>query len=194
MLSWWDYGKSSLTNLSGMPLAPWEVLWVYQANWSVAWAFTRFDIVKIWARHCSCVLVCVVECITKNSIAIAVIDQSAIRGLKRSLLAGLDGRVAYERLDACDGSNLQSSWIVYQLALLSNWLRSARIVYQWMYVIKLIAISLDCVSMDVDSGFNDGFVGGFHGWFNGRSNSQSNLAVLGYQPQQSVWQLRREAK
>jgi hypothetical protein len=55
-----------------------------------------------------------------------------------------------------------------------------------MYVIKLIAISLDCVSMDVDSGFNDGFVGGFHGWFNGRSNSQSNLAVLGYQPQQSV--------
>ncbi len=30
----------------------------------------------------------------KNSIAIAVINQRAIRGLKRSLLAGLDGRVA----------------------------------------------------------------------------------------------------
>ena len=48
----------------------------------------------------------------KNSIAIAVINQSAIRGLKRSLLAGLDGRVAYECLDACDGGNLQLARIV----------------------------------------------------------------------------------
>jgi hypothetical protein len=38
----------------------------------------------------------------------------------------------------------------------------------------LIAISLDCVSMDVDGDFNGGFDGGF------------DLAVLGYQPQQSI--------
>ncbi len=42
----------------------------------------------------------------KNSIALAVINQSAIRGLTRSLLGGLDGGVAYERLDVCDGGNL----------------------------------------------------------------------------------------
>jgi hypothetical protein len=48
----------------------------------------------------------------KNSIAIAVINQSAIRGLKRSLLAGLDGGVAYKCLDLRDGSNLQLAWIV----------------------------------------------------------------------------------
>ncbi len=107
----------------------------------------------------------------KNSIALAVIDQSAIRGLKRSFLAGLDGGVAYERLDACDGGNLQLARIVYQLALLSNRLRSARIMYQWMYVVELIAISSDHVSMDVDSGFNNRFNGEFHcrfnGWFDG---------------------------
>jgi hypothetical protein len=45
-------------------------------------------------------------------------------------------------------------------------------------VIKLIAISSDCASMDFDGGFD----GGFDGWF--------YLAVLGYQPQQSVRQLR----
>ncbi len=39
--------------------------------------------------------------------------------------------------------------------------------------------------MDVDGGFNGGFDGGFDGWF--------NLTVLGYQPQQSIWQLRQEA-
>jgi hypothetical protein len=49
-------------------------------------------------------------------------------------------------------------------------------------IIKLIAISLDCVSMDVDGDFNGGFDGGF------------DLAVLGYQPQQSIQQLRQEAK
>ncbi len=43
----WGCSKSSLINLSGMPSAPREVLWVYQANWGVAWAFIRFDIVKI---------------------------------------------------------------------------------------------------------------------------------------------------
>jgi hypothetical protein len=127
-----------------------------------------------------------------------VINQSAIRGLKRSLLAGLDGGVAYEHLDACDGSNLQLAWIVYQLALLLNWLQSAWIVYQWMYVIELIVISSDCVSMDVDSGFDDRFDGEFNGRFKGRFDggfdSWFNLAVLGYQPQQSIWQLRWEAK
>jgi hypothetical protein len=71
-----------------------------------------------------------------------VIDQSAIRGLKRSLLAGLDGGVAYKRLDAHDGSDLKLAWIVYQLTLLSNWLQSARIMYWWLYIAKLIAIRI----------------------------------------------------
>ncbi len=39
--------------------------------------------------------------------------------------------------------------------------------------------------MDVDGGFNGGFDGGFNSWF--------HLAVLGYQPQQSIRQLRQEA-
>ncbi len=39
--------------------------------------------------------------------------------------------------------------------------------------------------MDVDGGFNGGFNVGFDGWF--------NFAVLGYQHQQSVQQLRQEA-
>ncbi len=130
----------------------------------------------------------------KNSIALSVINQSAIRGLKRRLLAGLDGGMAYECLDACDCGNLQLDWIVYHLASSSNWLQSAWIVYRWMYVIKLVMISLDRVSMDVDSGFDDRLDGGSHGWFNSRFDSQFNLAVLGYQPQQSVWKLIPEAK
>jgi hypothetical protein len=74
-------------------------------------------------QHCSCVLTCAIECIAKESIAIACvmensittawINQNVINGFKRSLLAGLDGGVAYERLDAHDGCNLQSAWIVY---------------------------------------------------------------------------------
>jgi hypothetical protein len=103
----------------------------------------------------------------KNSIAIAVINQSVIRGLKRSLLAGLVGGVAYKCLDARDGSNLQLAWIVYWLASSSNWLWSAWIVYQWMYIVKSIAISSDHVSMDVNGGFYGGFDGGFDGGFKG---------------------------
>jgi hypothetical protein len=57
-------------------------------------------------------------------------------------------------------------------------------------VVKLITISSDCVSIDVDGGFdgrlNSWFYGGLNGWF--------DLAVLGYQPQQSFRQLRQEAK
>ncbi len=45
-------------------------------------------------------------------------------------------------------------------------------------VAKLITISSDCVLMDVEGGFGGGFGGGFDGRF--------HLAVLGYQPQQSV--------
>ncbi len=41
--------------------------------------------------------------------------------------------------------------------------------------------------MGIEGGFNGGFDGGFNGGFDG----QFHLAVLGYQPQQSVWQLRR---
>jgi hypothetical protein len=61
-------------------------------------------------------------------------------------------------------------------------------------VIELIAISLDRALMDVKGAFDGGFDGGFNGWFNGGFNSGFNggfygwfhLAVLGYQPQQSV--------
>jgi hypothetical protein len=42
-------------------------------------------------------------------------------------------------------------------------------------VVKSIAISLDCVLMDVDGDFNNGFDRGFDGWF--------YLVVLGYRPQ-----------
>ncbi len=42
-------------------------------------------------------------------------------------------------------------------------------------VVKLIAISSDCVSMDVNGGFDGGFDGGF--------SSQFHLALLGYRPQ-----------
>jgi hypothetical protein len=42
-------------------------------------------------------------------------------------------------------------------------------------IVKLIAISSGCVSMDVDGGFDSGFDGGFDGQF--------HLAMLGYQPQ-----------
>jgi hypothetical protein len=49
-------------------------------------------------------------------------------------------------------------------------------------VVKSIEFSSDCVSMDVD--------GGFDGWLNGRFDGgfdrQFNLAVLGYQPQQNI--------
>ncbi len=100
-----------------------------------------------------------------------MINQSLIRGLKRSLLAGLDGRVAYERLDACDGENLQSARIVYPLSSSLNWLQSAQIMYWWMYIVESIAISSDCVSKDVDSDFDDRFAGGFDGRFNGRFDS-----------------------
>jgi hypothetical protein len=51
--------------------------------------------------------------------------------------------------------------------------------------------------MDVDSGFNCGFNGafdsGFDGGFNSGFDSPFHLTMLGYQPQQSVQQLRREA-
>jgi hypothetical protein len=43
--------------------------------------------------------------------------------------------------------------------------------------------------MDVDSGFDIRIDGGFDGGFDG----PFHLAVLGYQPQQSIWQLRQEA-
>jgi hypothetical protein len=52
--------------------------------------------------------------------------------------------------------------------------------------------------MDVDGGFdgrlNGQFDGGFYGWFDGGFDGWLNLAALGYQPQQSVQQLRQEAK
>jgi hypothetical protein len=96
--------------------------------------------------------------------------------------------VAYKCLDARDGGN--SVW----LGLYINW-HCCRIDCNQLglcideYIVKLIAVSLDRVSMDVDSGFDGGFDGGFDDGFDG----QFHLAVLGYQPQQSVPQLSREA-
>ncbi len=58
-------------------------------------------------------------------------------------------------------------------------------MYRWMYIVESIAISSDHVSMDVDGGFDGGFDSGFDSWL--------HLAVQGYQPQQSIWQLRQEA-
>ncbi len=43
--------------------------------------------------------------------------------------------------------------------------------------------------MDVNGGFDSGFDGGFNSGFDG----WFHLAVLGYQPQQSIQQLRQEA-
>ncbi len=54
------------------------------------------------------------------------------------------------------------------------------------YIVKLIAISSDHVSMDVDGSFDGGFDGGFNGGFDSGFDGQFYLAVLGYQPQQSV--------
>ncbi len=108
---------------------------------------------------------------------IAGIGQSAIRGLKCSFLASLDGGVAYKCLDACDGSNCN------QLGSYINW-HHCQIDCNQLglcideYIFKLIAISLDRVWMDVDGGFDGLFDGGFDGRF--------DLAVLGYGPQQSI--------
>jgi hypothetical protein len=92
--------------------------------------------------------------------------------------------VAYKRLDAHDGGNWN------RLGLYINWHHCQINCNQLRlrineYIVELIAISLDRVSMDVHSGFDGGFTGGFDGW--------SHLAVLGYQPQQSVQQLRQKA-
>jgi hypothetical protein len=121
-----------------------------------------------------CVLVRAIECIAKNSITIAVIDQSAIRGLKRSLLTGLDGGVAYKCLDLHEGGNLQSAWIVYQFALLSNQLQTARIVYRWMSTVVSMVGSM--VSLTGGS-----MVGSMVG-----STVGSTVCVLGCRPQQNV--------
>ncbi len=48
--------------------------------------------------------------------------------------------------------------------------------------------------VDVDNRFDVWFDGRFNGQFDGWFDSWFDLAELGYQPQQSVWQLRQEAK
>jgi hypothetical protein len=88
--------------------------------------------------------------------------------------------VAYKCLDACDGGNCDQLGLYIDrhcCQIDHNQLRSCIDEY----IVKSIAISLDRVSMDVNSGFDGGFDGRFH------------LAMLGYQPQQSIQQLRREA-
>jgi hypothetical protein len=69
------------------------------------------------------------------------------------------------------------------------------------YIVESIVISSDCISMGIDGGFNGGFDGGLvsgfgggsGGGFCGGSFNQFHLAMLGYQPQQSIRQLRWEA-
>ncbi len=81
----------------------------------------------------------------------------------------------------------------------SNWLQSTRIVD----VDNRFDVRFD-VWFDVQfdgwfDGWFDGqfevqFNGRFDGRFDGQFEGQFNLTVLGYQPQQSIWQLRQEAK
>jgi hypothetical protein len=78
--------------------------------------------------------------------------------------------VANKRLDAHDGGNSN------QLGLYIDWHycqidRNQLGLCVDEYIVESIAISSDCVLMDVDGGFDSGFDGGF------------DLAVLGYQPQ-----------
>jgi hypothetical protein len=54
------------------------------------------------------------------------------------------------------------------------------------YIAKLFVISLNRISRGINGGFDSGFDGGF----DGGSFNQFHLAVLGYQPQQSIRQLR----
>ena len=108
--------------------------------------------------------------------------------------------MAYKCLCACDGGDCN------RLGLYINWHRRQIDCNQLEscideYIVKLIAISSDHVSMDVDSGFDGGFNGGFGSGFDGGFDDgfdsgfdgQVHLAVLGYQPQQSIRQLRRDA-
>ncbi len=97
--------------------------------------------------------------------------------------------MAYKRLDAHDGGSCD------QLGLYIDW-HCRHINCNQLglcideYIVELIAISSDGVSMDVDGGFNGGFDSGFYGrfdgGFNGEFDGQFHLAVLGYQPQQSI--------
>jgi hypothetical protein len=85
--------------------------------------------------------------------------------------------VAYKHLNAhggsdCDWLRLHIDW--HLLQIYCNQLGSC--VDE--NIVELIAISSDCVLMDVESGFDGGLDGGFGNWF--------HLVVLGYQPQQSV--------
>ncbi len=88
--------------------------------------------------------------------------------------------MANKCLDAHDGGNCN------QLGLYIDW-HCCQIGRDQLglcideYIVELIVISSDHVSMDVDGGFDGGFDGQVH------------LAVLGYQPQQSVRRLRQEA-
>jgi hypothetical protein len=104
--------------------------------------------------------------------------------------------VSGQSQDVCDGGDC--NW----LRLYINWHRCQINRNQLglcidEYIVELIAISSDHVSMDVDGGFDGGFDGEFDGWFDGWFDGgfggQFHLAVLGYQPQQSILQLRQEA-
>ncbi len=92
--------------------------------------------------------------------------------------------MAYKCLDARDGGDCN------QLGSYIDW-HCCRINCNQLglcideYIVELIAISSDCVSMDVNSGFDSGFDCGFDGRF--------HLSVVGYQPQRSIQQLSREA-
>jgi hypothetical protein len=94
-----------------------------------------------------------------------------------SLLAGIDGKVAYKHLDACDGSNC--NWLGSYINLHCCQIDCDQLgSFIDEYIINTIVISLDCVSMDLNSGFDGMFDSGF--------DCRFHLAVLGYQPEQSI--------
>ena len=90
--------------------------------------------------------------------------------------------MAYKCFDAHDGGDCD------RLRLYINW-HCRQINHNQLglcineYIIELISISSDPVSMDVDGGFDGGFDSGFNGWFNsefdGGFNGWFHLAVLG---------------
>jgi hypothetical protein len=82
--------------------------------------------------------------------------------------------VAYKCLDLHDGGNLQLAQIVHRFALSSNQLQSARIMYPWM--LTVVSMVGSTVGSTVGS-----MVGSMVG-----SVAGLTVAVLGYQPQQSV--------
>jgi hypothetical protein len=78
--------------------------------------------------------------------------------------------VAYKCLDAHDGGDCNQHGLYIDWHLCQIDCNQLGLCVD-EYIVKLIAISLDRVSMDVDGGFDGGFNGGFNGGLNGGFNS-----------------------